>query len=584
MNRVLHRIIAAVVILGFATTTLADETKPILVMSLKGHQNLIEDLEYVGSTAAFDPAEGEAAGKRFVKGTMNSFVKKLFDLDQIDIREMPGIDGERPWGMTVLTDEVNIVPLAFLPVTDLDAYLEFVKKYNGDRVNETEDGLYEINLTDTETMFLKLDGDWAFIGQGPHNLETLPNPDEILGDLPSQHDAGMRITFEEFPAFLRDMLLDSSDRLGDVVPIDGLNSMLGMLGDDPGEALSILLTQIREVTIGMSIDAESHSASFEMNVIPVEGSGAANEFAALGEGTSRFGTLIEDDSAFMMHVTIDQMTPGMIDMAHQAVEDYHAQVTTVIETTEKTDQDREREIFGEILASFTSILSDTIDTGKVDMAMRMSGSATKFTMVGGTTIADHEPVDAMIKRIAELSDGDPGIESVTLDVAEQDGVAIHAFKFASKAGQEASTGASMMATLFGDSAQMYVAVSEDAFMFSFGVDGLEQLKAAIAPSEKVVPPMEMVMELKSLFELASGSVGDNQQMQMAMGIMKMQMALVDSHTKLSVAPSSDGLTVKGEAKEGIMKLVAVSLPLLQDLIVDQIKSATGGLGLPVLSN
>ncbi len=584
MNRVLHRIFVAVVVSSFAATALADETKPILVVATKGHQNLIEDLEYVGSTSSFDPAEGEKKGRLFVNVTVGGMIRKTLDLEEFDIREMPGIDGERPWGFTVLTDEVNIVPLAFLPVTDLDAFLEFVKKYNGDRVNEAEDGLYEINLTDTETMFLKLDGDWAFIGQGPHNLETLPNPDEVLGDLPSQHDVGMRITFEEFPAFLRDMLLDSSDRLGDVLPIDGLDSLLGMLGDDPGESLSILMTQIKEATFGMSIDAEKHTTSFEVELIPVEGSGAAKEFAALKEGTSRFGDLIQDDSAVMMHVTVDEMTPGMIDLAKQTVEDYHAQVRTIIENTDKTDQDREREIFGEIVASFTSILSDTIDTGKVDMAMRMSGNAPKLNMVGGTTVADPEPVDAMIKRIAELAEGDPGIESVTLNVTEQDGVAIHAFKFANQAGENAPAGPSMMQALFGNSMEMYVAVSEDAFLFSCGPDGLEQLKATITPSKKTVPPMEVVLEFKTLFDLASGSVGDNQQMQMIMTVMKMQMATVDSHTKLSVNPSSDGLVIKGEAQEGIIKLVAVVLPLVQDLVVEQIKSAASSSGLPLISN
>lgn len=584
MNRVLHRIIAAVVVSSFAATAVADETKPILVVSMKGHKNLIEDLEYVGSTASFDPAEAEKKGKIFVDFVVNRYIKDIFELDEFDIRDMPGIDPERPWGMTVLTDQVNIVPLAFLPVTDLDAFLEFAKKYNGDRINEAEDGLYEINLTDTETMFLKLEGDWAFIGQGPHNLETLPNPDEVLAELPSQHDLGIRISMEDFPAFLRDMLLDSSDRLGDVLPIDGLDSMLGMLGDDPGETLTLLMTQIKEVTIGMSIDAEAKVSSVEMNLIPVEGSGAAKEFAALTEGTSRFGTLIKDDSAVMMHITVDEMTPGMIDLAKQTVQDYHAQVMTIIENTERASTDREREVFGEVLASFTSILSDTIDTGKIDLAMRMNGAVSKSTMVCGTTIADREPVDAMIKRIAELSDGDPGIESVTLDVAEQDGVAIHAFKFASTPDGNASQGADMMNALFGEYRDVYVAVGDDAFLFAFGRDGLEELKAAIAPVEKTVPPMEMVVELKAFFDLASGSVGDNQQMQMVMTVMKMQMALVDSHTKLSVAPSSDGLLVKGEAQEGLVKLLAVALPLLREAIVEQIKSAVGDAGLPVLSN
>lgn len=582
MNRVLHRIFAAIALLSLASTTLADETRPILVVSLKSHQNLIADLEYVGSTTAVSEKTREPNGKKFVDNFTNRFINKLFDIENFKLRELPGVDPERPWGFTVLTDGVNIVPLGFLPITDLEAFVEYAKKYNGDRVQETEDGLYELNLTDTETFFIKLEGDWGYFGQGPHNLVDLPNPEKLLGDLPSKYDMGVRINLQEVPAFLRDMILDSSDRLGDLSPIDGLENLTAMLGDDPGEALSIMLTELDQVTIGGSINAETKDLTFDVHIVPVEGSGAAKEFAALPEATSRFGSLINDDSAVMMHFTVESLTDGMKDLAKTTISDYQQQVIAAIEANEQVATDREREIFGELLTNFTEIATASIDSGSVDMAMRMTGASPKFTLVGGTKIANREPVDAMIRRIGELAVGDPGFESVSLEVAEQDGVAIHAFKFAGSVGEGSSTGAGLIEPLFGDSRQMHVAVGEDAFFFAFGPNGLEDLKTAMQVEEKSVPPMEFVIELKAFFDLLGRSAGDSQELKLIMGVLQMQMATVDSHAKMTLSQSSDGMLLHGESKEGIIKIFAVAFPLLQDTILEQLKSGNGALGLPGL--
>ncbi len=577
--RVLHRFFVAVVLFSLASTSLADETKPIVVVSLRGHQNLIDDLAYIGSTSALKEKDHEKYGQRFIKG-VNRFIRKLSERDEFDILEAPGVDPQRPWGFAILTDEVNIVPVAFLPITDLDAYLEFLKKNNDDRVEETEDGLYEFNVTDTETMFIKLEGDWGFIAQGPGNLVTLPNPEEILGDLPLQYDMGIQINIQEIPEFLRDMVLDSSDGLSDIIPIDGLQSLTGMLGGDPDAALKMMLTQIDQITIGISVDAEEKIASFEVIVKPIEDSAVQRHFAALPEATTRFGMLVDQDSAIMAHVTIAEMDDRMKQLSTKAINDYHQQVMAVLEASDEVSTDREREVFGELLGSLTEIATATVDSGSVDMAMRITGDSKKLTLVAATKIADRAPVDAMVRRIAELADGDPGFETIELEVAEHDGVAIHAFKLAPSGDGNVSAGAGMMKALFGDSADIYVAVSEEALFLAIGVDGLEQLKVAMQLEEKLVPPMEAVIDLKPIIRLAMGALGDNQQMKMAVGLMGAQLINTDSHMSFSLKPSSDGMVFRGEAREGILRLIAVAFPLLQDTILDQIKSGSGALGLP----
>ncbi len=578
---VLQRIFVAFFFLSLASTTLADETKPILVVSLKGQQHLIDDLEYIGSTRAFQEHDREKQGQKFVDSIVNRFMRKLLEIEKFDLRELPGIDMERPWGFTVLTDEVNIVPLAFLPVTDLDAFLEYAKEFSADRVQEAEGGLYEINMTDTETVFIKLEGDWVFIGQGPDNLVSLPNPEELLGDLPLRYDLGVQINFQEIPAFLRDMVLDSSDRLMELLPLDSLQGLTGMLGDDPGKMLNLMLTQIDQVTIGSSIDAESHNATFEVTVRPLDDSAAQRHFATLPEATTRFGVLVNPDSAIMAHVTIAEMDDRTTQLAMKTVNDYHQQVMTAIEATEEVTTDREREVFVELVTSFTEITTAAIETGSVDMAVRVTGNSGSMTMVAATTVADREPVDALVGRIAELAQGDPGFEKIELEVTEQDGVAIHAFKLAANAeGEVASAGTGIMKTLFGDAMEIYVAVGEDTFFLAVGAEGLEQLKAAMKMEEKLVSPMEMVMDFKPVIDLLGGLAGDNQQIKVVMGVLRMQLISIDSHVTLSLNPSSDGIVLRGEAREGILKLMAVAFPLLQNTILEQLKAGGGPLGLP----
>ena len=399
------RIVLAMVALVSSTAAAAD-MQPVAVVSLRSYQNLIDDLEYFGSTSAFQPTDREKTGTDFVNKVVNRFVEKLLEIDDFNIRELPGVDFARPWGLAVMTDEVNIVPIGFAPITDLAAFIEHLKQYIGeDNVQDAGDGMFEVSITETETVVVKTEGDWGYVGQSAENLAELPDPMAVLGSLPESYDLGVQVYMQRIPEFLRDMVVDMLRQSDGDLPIPGLSALPQLPGVEPGELVELALTQVDEMTLGWSLDAEAQNLGFEMSVKAVPDTVVAQHFAAMKETKTKFGSLLSGDDPLSGHLTMS-LDEGQIETATALLESYQSQVMETLAGSEAVASDAERDALRDLAEQMLGLARQTIEAGQVDVAFRGMGNIGSLTLVAGVRVADADAADALARRFAELAAGD----------------------------------------------------------------------------------------------------------------------------------------------------------------------------------
>jgi hypothetical protein len=157
----------------------------VAVISLKAHDELFNDIGFV------------------LKATGTEGISQLF-LPQIK-GYFKGIDAKRPIGVVLSLDENQLVPLAFVPVTDLKTVLAPLSEQLGE---PTDAGDGVLQLQGPQPMFLKQQGAWTFIGQTKESLKELPGqPDQLLEGLNTQYDIAVRAFVQNIPAHFKQMAI-----------------------------------------------------------------------------------------------------------------------------------------------------------------------------------------------------------------------------------------------------------------------------------------------------------------------------------------------------------------------------------------
>ncbi len=110
-------------------------------------------------------------------------------------------------GAVVQTDGFQFVPVVCLPVSDLDALLQLPGMF-AMTTSDIGDGITEIEIPN-QSVFVKKDGNWAFLAQQPEMLETTPdNPGEMFDKLTADYDVAARVMLQNVPEMYRSIAIE----------------------------------------------------------------------------------------------------------------------------------------------------------------------------------------------------------------------------------------------------------------------------------------------------------------------------------------------------------------------------------------
>lgn len=522
------------------------EMKPLFVVSFAGWQELIDDIDLVGKETD-DPELAEG-----LEGLLTLVTQG---------QGLQGLDKSRPWGLVVQTDELQFQILGFLPVTDLDKFLEALTALG--EPEDMGDGVYKLDIQPMP-IFFKQEGDWTYVSLGNEFLEDLPeDPVALLDGLNKQYDIAVRAYIANIPEIFRQLAVEQlkigmEEGFGNL-PIPGLENM--PIPELPQNELAMKMAQGQldgiiegledtdQLTFGMTIDREAKKTKFDITATAVADSKLALEYGRLRGQETHFGAFMVPDAtlAGTLSATLsDKDIENGLASAKTLREEANNQLDNLDALSDEAIRERVKEFVGKVF----DIVDDSIESGRADAGVTVLGDG-PFTVVLGTHVAEGKQVQALIDEFIETVENEVGFYGFQRDVAKVDDVRFHQVVAPLPGGPEAD----QIAELFGDTLSLTFGVGETSFYMGLGEEGLDKLKEYVEASkelvEKEVPPMQMTVKLNPLLKMAADAENADPNLATAAAVLK------DGQDRVNVVinPIDNGVHVNITGEPALMKLI-----------------------------
>ena len=163
----------------------ADSPKPLVVLSLSSYNDVVGEIESIGAIAEAPEMP-----------TWLSSTLKLFAQGQ----DAYSLDKTRPWGAVVQRGN-GLSGYAFVPVHDAEGLSWDLEQYIQSTTDVGGDVYKVVGTQDNQQLFAKEHAGWLFVSDSPQTLAKLPeDPTQLLGGLPKQYDAAIRLQLQNVPA------------------------------------------------------------------------------------------------------------------------------------------------------------------------------------------------------------------------------------------------------------------------------------------------------------------------------------------------------------------------------------------------
>ena len=516
-----------------ATPLKAAET--LAVISIKPTDSLLSDVEYVLE------ATGTNGIAQFVMPTVKTYLQH--------------IDGKRPIGMTVSVDGPEFIPLGFVPVSDLDAFIAQIQEQVGPPI-DAGDGIKEFQGPQ-QSVFVKEKGGWAFIGQTVDSLSDLPaDPAKLLAGLDQKYDIAIRAHVKNIPDDYKQMAIGQIKQ--------GLEQSLSQQDDANAEQLAKgqmeqltqMIQQTDIVTFGWQIDPTNKQTYFDVAVTALPNTKLAAQMDSAAETTTKFAGFLVPDAAisgnFAGVIPADQMAQSLA-----ALDNVEKSALKEIEADNDLQDANARNAAKKLVTTFMGIARSTIKTGKMDSCMSIILKPKAMTLVSANHVASGAEVEEAVKQLVEMAKNEPDISfsSVKFNAAEHAGVRFHTMSLPIP--QE-----EYVRQVLGEQLDIVIGAADDSAYVALGTNGMEYLKQMIDSSAssqgEKIEPFQATVALTPILEFAD-SIESNPI------ISALSQAISQSNGKdriqIRSTPIENGITYRFMIEEGILKLVGQGIQM-----------------------
>ncbi len=536
MKKTLLSALAVALFLGTARAGAQDDAandlKPFLVVSFAGYGELKRDIEYLGTASEYPDMAKTLDG-----------LLMLFTQNQ----GLTGLDEERPCGAAVGFGAAGPAGWVFLPVTDLQKLFGAL----GALVGEPQDAGNEVWQLekDGRSVYVKQQGDWAFISVTPELLANLPaEPAKLLGDLPKQYDLAVQVHLQNIPPPLREMAIDwIKERIEQMQQSAPGGDTQAQLMRMQTEAMTKAINELDQFTLGFSIDREGKRSILDLGMTAVEGSDTARQMKAIAAAESKFAGFLLPGSLFSMHLN---SATGEEDLAPTlaVLGNFRTHVMEEIDKDEDFDDEEQRTAIKELVGELLDVGEETLRKGRMNLGLAVVGAGPINVALGGF-VADGQRLEKAVKKLADMAPSEPGSPTIKLDVAEHDGVRFHSVTFPISDGPESV----QFQQFLGDPIEVTVGFGADCFYVALGPDGIGTIMQVMEKSSGAtpeMPPMHMRLALGQIMNIAAKQGGDP-----FVGMAAQMLQGDQDHVHLLVQPIPTGAQYRLEFEEGILKLI-----------------------------
>ena len=521
------------------------KTKPIAIITLNSVNNLLDDINFIGSLA----------GQPRMADQVRPFVGMV-----------QGLDNDQPIGLVIQSDGVSPGGAICVPVKDFKMMLGGLQMF-GVTNEEGPDGTIQIGAQG-QTLFAKEANGWAFMSMMPQMLENLPdNPGELFGALTEEYDLGIRLHVQNIPEAFKQMALSQLQ--------SGMEAGMQKLEDESDEQYEarkamakVQVDQLKqaaqdldELTFGVAIDGEQQRTFIDIVYTAVAGSKLAEQIAVNSDPKTNFAGFFQPDAAMMMSFA-SKVSESDVAQMEQMFAAMKKQVETAIDEESDIQSDEDREIVKSAVSDFMDAFRSTLEAGKMDGGAVLNISPSSLSLVAGGFIADPGKVESGLKKLTELAKKeDAEFPGVNWNSDSHSDVQFHTISMPiPEDGDEDEENARK---LFGDTVDVAVGIGKDSAYFALGRDCLDAIKGIIdtsaASPQKSIAPMEMTFALSQIMEAAAAFANDSEKPQLEMiANMLSNEANGRDHVRIVVQPIPNGARTRIEAEEGVLRAIGMA--------------------------
>jgi hypothetical protein len=522
--------------------------KPVVVISTAGYDAFMADLACLGEI-------GDHPGlDKSIDGIVKLFTKG---------RGLAGVDKARPWGIAFFPGDGKPTGYGFVPVTDLKALLELLDEL-GHKSSDAGAGLIEIDMKQKGKRLLVREGmGWAFLADSAESLANLPDdPGKMVADVAEHYDWAVQLNISNVSPRDREKLVKAlgAQAKKDLDKAKGTEAQKAVLRMIAGRILSDIETaaeELERITIGGSLDNEAKTASLEVTVTALEGTGAAAKLAQLKQSTTNLAGFQLPGAAMTAGCAVQcsNVNTEMVTALFLAIK-----TVAFEEIDRKIDSEQKAARAKEFIGGLLRVAAETVATGRLDRRMSLVLKPGGVTLVGASHVASGPKLEqtlAMLVEVAHKKYGDDVDEIFTPNAEEYNGVRLHVLSIPIT---ERCKHHEDAIALVGEKLEVVFGVADEAVGFAAGRDAMKTMKQAIdrsiaSPQQATVPAQFSV----SLGRVADFMVTVAEEKDKA--IVEAAAAIANEnpgkdHISSVVTPIDRGLKYQFQIEEAVLKLLA----------------------------
>lgn len=501
----------------------ADAAEPVAVVSINNLETLKGDLEFLFEIT------GTKMFSQFVMPQVENYIQ--------------GLDQTRPIGVVLSVDGTEFKPMGFLPIEDLDTFLDQIK----DQVGEAADaGGGVLELQGPQPIFIKEKGEWAFIGQSVESLDNVPaDPMKLLDGLHDNYDIAVRGYVQNVPAEYRNMAIQKMNEAMQQANENADNEDAAAMAKAQMAELKKLMEQADQITWGWNTDSKARQTYMDFTFTAKAETELASQLAAMKSMKSKYAGFVVPGAAISGNVS-SVIPKNQIEQNITMMANFERSVLKEIEQDDDIDDENVRKGAKKLVAGVFDILRDTIRTGKMDTAMSVILKDGSITLGLGSHIADATKVDGLVKELVELAKSEPEITFSKLELNSQKHGDVQFHELGIEIPEEEYIG-----QVFDGSLDICLGTGKDNMYLAIGSDPVANLKKMIdnSKSQKTVAPAEFTVKLAPILKFAEAMEGDAN----IGAIAEMLEKNGQDHIRFKANTIENGLTYRFLIEEGVLQ-------------------------------
>lgn len=533
----------------------ADGLSTVVALSISSYDNLMADVGFVANLA------GAGDQIQMFQGMAGMFTAP--------------VDKTRPWGVVLKTDGMQFMPLVCLPIKDFSAVMDQLKNM-GIEPEDLGDGVFEVVVPNSpQSVFIKENGDWAFVAQTADALATAPaDPGPMLTELAGEYDINIQADVQNVPEMYKQLAMDNLRQ--------GIETGTVQLPDESDEAfekrkelammqmkqMERLFTELDTFNLGLSINSdegETDSGKFLLDVgyTVLPESKMAEQVNAYENSATNLSGFSDEKSAMSMAFAVQVPPEAMeadLEQIKASLAGAKAQIEQQIDTDSTIPNDEARAVLKSAMNDVMESVEATIMSGNFDGGMKVA--LQEKSIVAAAHMVNPEKIETAFRKLTELAKDQPNIPAVEWDAETHAGARLHKIEIPIPAGNEEAR------AMFGESAQIVVGIGEDKVYFSGGTEADAKLKAAMDASQadpgKAARPMTMVVSIKQCVDsaIASNEVnpGQNPEAEAMLDLLSDAMEGAEGQDRMVITQDHipNGVRMRIELESGVIKAMAAA--------------------------